>query len=587
MFRRAALLIPTLAWVAVAGAAEIEPPVRNLPVLLVTIDTLRADRLESEAVMPHLRRLASKGVSFSNARAVTPLTLPSHTTILTGLGVSRHGVRDNIGYRVPEDLPFLAGLFQEAGFATGAFIGGYPLVSEFGLDSGFERYDDYLDSSPLGGSAGHTERRAEDVVDAALGWVRDTAGRPWFLWVHLYDPHEPYGAPDAFEHPARHPYDREVAYTDAALGRLLAGLESATAGRMIALVTADHGEMLGEHGEATHGVFLYEGALKVPLVLAYPGAPAGHVDSRPATLADIAPTLAESAGLQAVPGLDGRSLLKLPKDRAAYIESIHGRRRYGWAPLYGYIDWPLKYIAAPAPELYDLVKDPDERRNLITKRNRQRYASKSRRMQSGMRAPSDTAEIAGDLEKLAGLGYTGGGVAAADTEVLDDRPRPDPKTRIQALPAVAAGLKLMASGDDQGAIRELLKGRRFDPDNLVVLNNLGILSLRGGDGEAAVGYFKQGLRRDPSADNIASNLGLALSRLGRHEEAVAAFRTALEVNPRFLAARFNLAVALHRMGGDVAARRELEAIRREDAEFPGLDEMMKILVAGEGSDPVQ
>ncbi|MBD3869548.1 MAG: sulfatase-like hydrolase/transferase [Acidobacteria bacterium] len=577
MRRRAKFLIPALAFVAVVGATEPGSPETSPSVLLVTVDTLRADRLERGELMPHLRRLASAGVTFSNARALTPLTLPSHTTILTGLGTSRHGVRDNIGYHVPPDLPFLAGRFRQAGFATGAFIGGYPLVSDFGLDSGFDVYDDRLDASPLGPAAGHTERRAEDVVDAALGWTRDVAGRPWFLWVHLYDPHEPYQPPDSFKHPAKHPYDREVAYADAALGRLLAGLQAAADSRMIILVTSDHGEMLGEHGEATHGVFLYEGALRVPLVFVYPGAPAGRVESRPVTLADVAPSLVEAAGLPAVPGLDGRSLLDPTGDSVVYLESIHGRRRYGWAPLYGYLDWPLKFIAAPAPELYDLNRDPDEQRNLITKRSGRRHASKLRSLQAGMRAPDESMEIAGDLEKLAGLGYVGGGVVAAGREVLDDRARPDPKARVRALPALEAGLERMAAGDDVNAVRELRQALDIDPDNLVVLNNLGILSLRGGDLEDAVRRFKKGLRRDSSADNIASNLGLALSRLGRHGEAVAAFRTALDVNPGFQAARFNLAIALYRMGERLQARRELETVRRDDPDFPGLEETMALL----------
>lgn len=578
MSRCVALLIPALAFGAVAGASEVKSPERPLSVLLVTIDTLRADRAESGALMPHLRRLASQGIAFSNARALTPLTLPSHATILTGLDSSRHGVRDNIGYQVPADLPFLAGRFSRAGFSTGAFVGGYPLVSGFGLHVGFDVYDDRLDFSPLGEKAGHTERRADDVVDAALGWIRSLgAEQPWFLWVHMYDPHEPYQAPDLLEHPATHPYDREVAYADAALGRLLAALEGDAGGRMITLVTSDHGEMLGEHGEATHGVFLYEGALKVPLVLVYPGAPAGKVESRPVTLADVAPTLAEAAGLAAVPDLDGRSLLGSPENAVAYLESIHGRRRYGWAPLYGYLDWPLKYVAAPAPELYDLRQDPDEERNMITKKNGRQHAARLRRLQVEMRDPGDAVEFTGDRDKLAGLGYVGGGVAAAGREVLDDRQRPDPKTRIRALPALEAGLKLMAAGEDENAMRELRKARDIDPNNLVVLNNLGILSLRGGDGEEAVRYFKRGLRLDSFADNIASNLGLALSRLGRHKEAVAAFRTALDVNPRFQAARFNLAIALHRMGDDREARKELETVRREDPSFPGLDEMTELL----------
>jgi len=236
-------------------------------VLLITIDTLRADRLAAGGPMPRLWTLAESGYRFTAAHTPVPMTLPAHASLLTGLGPRKHGVRDNIGYTLPEEVPTVAESFASAGWSTAAFLGGYPLDHAFGLARGFDVYDDRMTRRPADGREGHTERRAEEVVDSALAWLRRQDGRRFFLWVHLFDPHDPYEAPAPFHGRHAEPYDDEVAYTDDELGRLIDEVMAARNERPWIVVAGDHGESLGEHGETTHGIFLYESTLHVPLVV--------------------------------------------------------------------------------------------------------------------------------------------------------------------------------------------------------------------------------------------------------------------------------------------------------------------------------
>lgn len=564
---------------AAAGPTKAPVGTARLSVLLVTVDTLRADRLSAKGAMPRLAALASRGIVFTRAHALCPLTLPSHATILTGRDVRHHGVRDNIGHALPRDVPTVAEAFAAAGYRTGAFIGGYPLAREFGLERGFSRYDDRMTRTTGGTASGHTERRAAEVVRAALDWLTAKPPGPFFLWVHLYDPHEPYEAPVPFAGTHPLPYDDEVAYADDALGKLLDGIASGgRAAGLTVVVTSDHGESLGEHGEATHGVFLYESTLRVPLVIfpALGGVP-GTVDE-PVTLADVAPTLLAVAGLPQLRGGDGRVLLDAAARKGArpgeapppvYIESVHGRRRYGWASLYGVLDWPHKYVAAPRPEIYDLSEDPAESRNRADPEGLARFSERLAELRAATPGPSEEARA--DLERLASLGYVGGTGSPAIGRRLDDRPRPDPKDRIAAIPSLERGLADLAAGRTTRARKAFDETLRTDPENLVAVNNLGILALRAGDAARAESLFRKGLASDPSAENLANNLGLALSRQGKTAEAAEAYRAALSARPGFTAARFNLALALHRLGRDDESNSELDRIASEEPGFPELD----------------
>jgi choline-sulfatase len=542
-------------------------------VLLISFDTLRADRLSPDGPMPHLRKLAARGWTFSRAHASVPLTLPSHATMLTGLGPLRHGVRDNIGYALPADIPTVAEAFSAAGYRTGAFVGGYPLDARFGLSRGFDRYDDNMTRTPPGSRSGHTERRAAEVVDAAIAWLREREGERFFLWLHFFDPHDPYEPPVPFSGRYPHPYDGEVAYADQELGRLLSALEEMKIGGCWTFVTADHGEALGEHGEPTHGILLYESTLHVPLVVRPPYEMKAATSDLVISLADLAPTMLQATGLNAPAGSDGRSFLSSTERgqrEPIYLESIHGRRKYGWAPLAGLLDWPWKFISAPQPELYDLLRDPGETENLYSPERA--AALEEELLLAGAPEPDpEAAQLSSEeLERLASLGYVGGGGGALSDDLVRDRVRPDPKERIAALPAIERGLAALEAGKNAEAKRELRSALRLDPDNLVTLNNLGILAMRNGELERAEQLFRQGYENDSSAENIANNLGILLSRRGRPAEALPFFRQSLEIRPGFTGARFNLAIALHRLGKYAEALAELERVRSEDAEFPQL-----------------
>ncbi|MEN8183510.1 MAG: sulfatase-like hydrolase/transferase [Myxococcota bacterium] len=342
-------------------------------VVLVSIDTLRADHVgcygARRAHTPTLDALAREGVRFETAISPTPITLPSHTTLLTGLEPPRHGVRHNGIFRLADDIPTLAERFQEAGFATAAFLGTVVLDRQHGLDRGFDVYDDQM-SLRVAAQFGHSERTADQVTDAALAWLSSAPPR-FFLWVHLYDPHGNYDPPPGFAaaFPAD-PYAGEIAFTDAELGRFLAALHHRFPdGGTAVLVTSDHGESRGEHGEISHSLTIYDATQRVPLLLRAPGLPAGHVVAEPVGLVDVAPTLLGLAGLAPLPETQGMDLRDLVEgrstgDRALYVETLAPQFDFGWSALLGLRSETFKYVRAPRPELYDISGDPHELRNL-------------------------------------------------------------------------------------------------------------------------------------------------------------------------------------------------------------------------------
>jgi len=330
-----------------APAPAISPLAPN--VLLITLDTLRPDALGWVAgrnQTPALDALAREGFRFPGAVAPVPLTLPSHSSLLTGLLPRHHGVRDN-GQVLPAAVPTLAERLRQRGYATAGFVSGYPLRSLFGLDRGFDRYEDSL---PLG-AEGWRERPAPETTALALEWLR-TAREPWFLWVHYYDPHDPYTPPRAFWKPGRRgTYDGEVAAVDHAIGSLRAGLGPAK-GSLLTVMTADHGEALGEHGEATHGFFVYDSTLLVPLVFSFPGRVRPGESRSAARLVDVAPTILDLLGLPPLLDTDGVSLAPTLAGRsqdlpAAYLETRQPWIAYGWAPLKAIRFRNFKLIEAP------------------------------------------------------------------------------------------------------------------------------------------------------------------------------------------------------------------------------------------------
>jgi arylsulfatase A-like enzyme/Tfp pilus assembly protein PilF len=343
-------------------------------IVLVTIDTLRADRVgcygAEGAETPALDTLAAEGVRFATAISPAPITLPSHATLLTGQDPPQHGVRNNGFFQLPADVPTLAEQLRAAGFATAAFVSAFVLDSRFGLDRGFDRYDDRLGVSRSAGTPGAVaERRGDRTIDAALAWLGE-APEHFFLWVHLYDPHAEYLPPEPHSKRfAGRPYDGEIAFADAQLARLRAALAERFAGGTLWWVTSDHGESLGEHGEKTHSLGIYEATQHVPLIAAGPGLARGTVVADVVALADVAPTTLALAGLPALVGATGSDLSPALRgegaapSRGAWVETLATQMDMGWSPLLGVRTATHKYVRAPEPELYDLRSDPRELSN--------------------------------------------------------------------------------------------------------------------------------------------------------------------------------------------------------------------------------
>ena len=353
-----------IAWGSIRCNRANPPPAVPRNVLLITIDTLRADALgaygNTRAVTPLIDRLAQGGLRFDNARAHNVVTLPSHANILTGRLPIDHGVRDNSGFRVPANEETLATWLKARGFRTGAFVSAFPLDSRFGLARGFDEYDDRFVDATARPAMLEQERPGTATVAAAARWIASQDGK-WFCWVHLYEPHFPYAPPPPFDARfASDAYAGEVAAADDALRPLLQPiLEAGSSTPTLVVLTSDHGESLGDHGEATHGIFAYDATLKVPLIVYYPplleprtiATPAGHVD--------IAPTILRALGIESFAGLRGRSLIDDPRrepQEVTYFEALSGSLNRGWAPLTGIVANGMKYVDLPVAELYDLAR---------------------------------------------------------------------------------------------------------------------------------------------------------------------------------------------------------------------------------------
>ncbi len=495
--------------------------------LLITIDTLRPDRLgcygSPRIATPNIDALSHRGVLFTRAFAHTPTTLPSHTNILLGTTPLRHGVHDNGFFKVPAEFPSLATHLKARGYATAAIVGAFPLDSRFGLNRGFDLYDDdYGTGAALDFS--FVERKAEVVVDRALTWLKGRTG-PWFLWVHFFDPHQPYEPPEPFLTRYKNDlYGGEVAYVDAALGKLLASLEATGQVETTAVVfTGDHGQSLGEHGETTHGYFAYNATLWVPLIVAAPGLASARVDQDVCHI-DIFPTACELLGILPPPGLQGVSLLPAARgkklaERAIYFESLYPYYRRGWAPLRGYIEKDEKFMESPLPEVYDLKVDFAESKNLAGRDLGRQRAVLARLMKNESGPPSavrprlDTAT----QRKLQSLGYVGGYQPPARGEF---GPGDDLKTLLPFNRKFEEAVDLNGRGDAEGSIallRALISERRdFDNPYLYLAT---ILQSRHRLAEAAA-VLEKGVKDNPRSYKLAMEYGIVLAETGRNDAAL-------------------------------------------------------------------
>jgi arylsulfatase A-like enzyme/Flp pilus assembly protein TadD len=543
-------------------------------VLLISIDTCRADRIgcyrtdgSLAGATPNIDRIAREGVRFENATSPVPLTLPAHASMLTGTIPPYHGVHDNGEVLSDPANLTLPEILGAEGFATAGVIGSLVLSPRFGIDQGFDHYNPRPE--PRSDSDQILERRADDVTRFAVEWLdaRDAPDEPFFLFVHYYDPHQVFDPPEPFRSRfADDAYQGEIAFVDHAIGELLGRLdELGLAESTLVVITADHGEMLGEHGELAHGFFIYESAMRVPLIVKIPGGPAGAVIGAPAGLVDLVPTVCGLLGIEAPDGLDGVDLAPLIRgypNVAAEPRSLYGEAteptKYGCNPLLSVRDGRFKYIDTTRPELYDVESDPGERANLLERdaATAQRLSAQlDARLAERSRVPATDpdAQVGSDaLERLRSLGYVAAG-GATDALTIDPA-RDDPKDWIafHALNGSVPHLLWFRLYDEaRRAAEELV---RQQPDYYSGHVYLGELALVDGAPDAAVDHFRRAAELQAEASGIRFKLGKALLAASRPAEAIESFGRALELDERNVAARSELALAL------TTARRYDEAI---------------------------
>ncbi len=545
-------LISGLLAAAVACAPGVKTADNPGDVLIVTLDTARADRFSHAGPSPVTTaatdRVAAEGAAFLAAVAPSPITLVSHASLFTGQNPPNHGVRNNGDFALGPEALTLAETLADRGWATAAFVGASVLDSRYGLDQGFAVYDDAISGTDASGMFTYPRRRGDEVVAAALRWLNAAPPGPTFVWVHLFDPHAPYDPPEPER--SMYPeslYDGAVAYADKMVGRLLDGYRSlGRYERTLVVITSDHGESLGEHGEKTHGVFVYDATVRVPLVIRGPGVLAGARVTNPAGLIDVMPTVLDLAGIAVPPGVEGRDLGSelrgsgsVDAERVIYVESLLPLMYYGWSPLHGLRTAKWKYIQGAGTELFDLEVDPSEDRNLagaspeVTERLASRLAAILDDEQSTTADRLDVDDE--ERSRLAALGYVSfvGDDAAGDPR----RDRPDPRERIHVMERMYDAMTRFAEGDIGGAMADLEAMVETEPDNFSAWASLAELRFRVGDFTPAAVAWGHAARLAPHNSRYAELEANALERSGRFEESLAACDRALAVDPDRAGAR--------------------------------------------------
>ena len=545
----------------------------NLNVLLITIDTIRPDRFSCYSTKylktPHIDALAAKGALFDRAIAHNPLTLPSHVNILLGTTPLYHGVHQNSKSIVTEDFLTMAEYLKSKAYSTAAFIGAFPLDSRFGLPQGFDVYDDSLPSKASIEFA-YPEKKAEKVIKAALGWIEKQDSK-WFAWVHIWDPHVPYIPPEPFKSQFKDdPYSGEVAYVDSELGKMFDRLEENNLmENTYIILTGDHGESLGEHGELTHGYFAYNSTLWVPLIIAGPGVGAIRIDEYVSHV-DIFPTVCDILGIKEPSFLQGISLMPLMKGkkikkRAIYFESLDAYYNRGWAPLRGFVEERKKFIDSPLPEFYDMEDDFDEEKNLVQKINLDEYRKKLRKIEEEFSSPQRAQgrqKIDREAqEKLRSLGYI---VSPVSQLKKSYGPEDDLKTllpfhqkHINAMSLynegkVAEGVKLLsdiikerkdfsrayfdlsriyrAQGLMEDAMAVMEEGLKNNPGNYSIISGYGIFLVKEGKLDRGIELLHRGLALIDFDPEVWINLGIAYWRKGEYQKALEHYEKALSLD---------------------------------------------------------
>jgi len=559
-------------------------PIRNA--LLITVDTLRADRLECygyrKVKTPVMNRLAEEGVLFQQTISQAPLTLPSHCSILTGLNPRSTGVRDQAGYSLSPAHTTLAELFKAGGYETAAFVGASVLNSVGGLAQGFDVYSD-LTSVAGKTTEGETERRGDAVITEALQWMLASGRKPFFVWIHLFDPHTPYSPPEPYRSEyASHPHDGEVAYVDSPLGNLFTALQGQGLDRnTVVLLTSDHGESLGEHGEQAHGYFLYDATLRVPLILKDPQSPVKkRVVADQVRTIDIVPTLADLFNLAKPVHLDGQSLLPLlhgqaeSAPRAAFSETYFPFHHFTWSPLYSIRTRDFKYIQAPRPEFYDLSKDPNEVANtfaetaalatpLAERLGREYLLAGDGSLAA---APDSTSSVTTATEaQLKSLGYLGAARSGSKRGPVDYSTLPDPKDKLRLYNLLEEALHDAEAGRTRDSNRKLLQILSQDARIVDAHLNLGVNYAQAGDNAKSINAFRQVLQLDDRNVVATYNLALCHAKLKMWQDAAEGFRRTILLAPEDIQPQLDLGRVCLLQGDLEAAFRTLQALLAQHA----------------------
>ena len=558
-----------------------------LNIVVITVDTLRADRLGCYGYRriktPQMDALASEGVLFEHAFTPTPVTLPAHASIFTGTYPTLHGIRSNGTFALTESALTLAEMFKKEGYETAAFVSSYILDSRFGLDQGFDVYNDDLVTGVQSATMIQKERRAETVTRAAIQWLSSRkSAAPFFLWVHYYDPHIAYDPPAPFKDVyAKSPYDGEIAYTDSWIRQFMNKLkEMGGYDQTLIALCGDHGEGLGDHQEDTHGIFLYDSTLHVPLIFHYPGRlPKNKRVGSLVRLIDIAPTILDIAGKKAPARMQGVSLASLMSGQKddlnllLYCETYYPKFTYGWSPLEGIRTSQWKYIKAPESELYDLTKDPTEAKNLIQQEKSQ--AEKYQKdladieKQIASASPSGASSSAKSVtldkasrEKLRSLGYVFSSNSAKNQATY-----PDPKRKIALVKYFDEGAKYLGQRKYAEAIREFEKVIKEDPQNIDVFTCLGAVYQAMGQPAKAIDAYRKAVSLGPDhLDNLVQ-LGTLYMSAGQIEEGKATFERALTLNSKSKEVYLNLGMYYIGKENWAEAKSQLEKVLEIDPQY--------------------
>lgn len=539
-----------LAAVAVASACASVPgcgrPLQAPPppndVLLVTIDTARADRFSytgaSEPATPRIDALARDGAGFLDAITPAPLTKPAHASVMTGRLPPSHTVRDNGSYRLPESETTLAEVLRAAGFTTGAFVGSQVLDARYGFNQGFSTYDDRIPVTSDAATLGYAERRGEDVVAAAVRWLDTVHGGRVFAWVHLFDPHAPYRPPEPEASRYRSAYDGEIAYADRVVGSLLDAWQARRGlDRTLVVVTADHGEALGEHDEATHGVLVHDATVRVPLVIRAPGIHLGRPVDAPVSLIDVLPTILGLLRLPSPPGVQGRDLGPLLRGqplawsrKSGYTEGLYAQIHHGCAPLYALREGGWKLVRGSEDELYDLARDPREARNVAATepaRTRELGQGLDRLLAELHAGAAESAPLDDEARRaLESLGYSW-----TPPEPSPGRPGRDPREALRTMKKMADADRSVVRGDVEGAVtayHEVIAAEPLSVDARVRLAQILVTQRRN---EEAARLLAAAAAIAPQEPELRRRLGDALFTLARYPEALAAYDAALALHP--------------------------------------------------------